>query len=168
MLNGLVHANSILGHEAFNIKDWKVIGEYVYDAEGGRHQAFYSPVRPTEVMGEVIQTHERVQVEQSLKWSQVEAEKLWSSAGMTEAAQWKLNDEYGKWSSQGCACAVMGFMHAERDAAPPHAFLCQEGVVITRCHMLKEQERCFDDLPHTIMVSLRDGVEVRGIGQLTT
>jgi hypothetical protein len=47
-------------------------------------------------MGELIQPHERIQIEQSLKFSPEEAAKLWSSAGMSEAAQWKHDDEYGK------------------------------------------------------------------------
>lgn len=96
ILNGLVHANTLLGEEVFRIQDWRVIGEYIYDAEGGRHQAFYSPVRDTFVMGELIRPHERVQVEQSLKYSQAEAEDLWHKAGVTEVDQWKYGNEYGE------------------------------------------------------------------------
>lgn len=99
VLNGLWHANEILGHEAFTPGDWKVIGEYVYDDQGGRHQAFYSPVRDTVVMDELVRSHERIQVEQSLKYSPTEAGRLWSRAGMTEAAQWKHQNEYGKHGS---------------------------------------------------------------------
>jgi uncharacterized SAM-dependent methyltransferase len=95
-LNGLVNANSILGNEEFNIRDWKVIGEYVYDDEGGRHQAFYSPLKDTVVLGDLIHPHERIQVEQSLKYSKAEVEKLWSLSGMAEIAQWKHQDEYGE------------------------------------------------------------------------
>ncbi|GKT85540.1 hypothetical protein Ct61P_03390 [Colletotrichum tofieldiae] len=71
ILNGLANANEILGEEAFKLSDWEVIGEYVYDEEGGRHQAFYSPVRDTYVMGTLVKQHERIQVEQSLKYSQL-------------------------------------------------------------------------------------------------
>ncbi|KAJ9148910.1 hypothetical protein NKR23_g4566 [Pleurostoma richardsiae] len=95
ILNGLVHANEILGEEAFKIGDWKVIGEYVYDVEGGRHQAFYSPVRDTLVMGELIRAHERIEVEQSLKYSRAEAERLWNQAGLQETGRWAVQDEYG-------------------------------------------------------------------------
>ncbi|KAI1205698.1 C-type lectin protein [Annulohypoxylon truncatum] len=96
ILNGLVHANEILGHEAFDLNDWQVIGEYVYDNEGGRHQAFYSPLRDTVVLGETIKAHERVQVEQSLKYSKAGCSNLWRSAGMIEADRWMTNDEdYG-------------------------------------------------------------------------
>jgi hypothetical protein len=96
-LNGLRHANRVLGENAFVENDWKVIGEYVYDAEGGRHQAFYSPRRDTTVLGELIRPHERVQVEQSLKYSAAEAEELWKRAGMAEIGQWRHREEYGEW-----------------------------------------------------------------------
>lgn len=38
VLNGLINANQILGEEVFKLEDWRIIGEYVYDEEGGRHQ----------------------------------------------------------------------------------------------------------------------------------
>ena len=69
----------------------------MYDDEGGRHQAFYAPVRDTVVLGELIRSHERIQVERSLKYSAVEAQRLWSRAGMTEIKQWKHGEEYGEW-----------------------------------------------------------------------
>ncbi|KAI1107028.1 C-type lectin protein [Jackrogersella minutella] len=96
ILNGLVHANEILGHKAFDLDDWQVLGEYVYDNEGGRHQAFYSPLRDTVVLGETIKAQERVQVEQSLKYSKAGCSNLWRSAGMIEADRWMTEDEdYG-------------------------------------------------------------------------
>ncbi|OTB00076.1 hypothetical protein M426DRAFT_244532 [Hypoxylon sp. CI-4A] len=96
ILNGLVHANEVLGHKEFDLDDWQVIGEYVYDIEGGRHQAFYSPVRDTVVLGETIKAHERVQVEQSLKYSKEGCDNLWRAAGMIEANRWMTGDEdYG-------------------------------------------------------------------------
>ncbi|KAK2613834.1 hypothetical protein N8I77_000713 [Diaporthe amygdali] len=95
ILNGLVNANQVLGEEAFNLQDWQVIGEYVYDVEGGRHQAFYAPTRDVVVLGETIKANERIQVEQSLKYSQAAATKLWSLAGMTTADRWTLGEEYG-------------------------------------------------------------------------
>ncbi|KAJ0360325.1 hypothetical protein COL154_007583 [Colletotrichum chrysophilum] len=95
ILNGLTNANEILGQEAFKLKDWEVIGEYVYDDEGGRHQAFFSPVRDTYVLGTLIRQHERIQVEQSLKYSQRGAENLWSMAGLIETGRWTKGDEHG-------------------------------------------------------------------------
>lgn len=96
ILNGLVNANQILGEEVFNLADWKAIGEYVYDKEGGRHQAFYSPVKNVTVFGETVRADERIQVEQSLKYSQAEAKTLWNTSSLKEVDQWMLGQEYGK------------------------------------------------------------------------
>ncbi|KAI3337709.1 DUF323 domain protein [Ustulina deusta] len=96
ILNGLQHANEVLGEPIFQIDDWKVIGEYVYDGEGGRHRAFYSPVHDTVVMGETIKAHERIQVEQSFKYSKGACASLWKSAGVLETDRWMTDDEnYG-------------------------------------------------------------------------
>lgn len=73
-----------------------MIGEYVYDDEGGRHQAFYSPIRDVVVLGETIRANERIQVEQSLKYSQAAATRLWSLAGMTTEDRWTMGEEYGE------------------------------------------------------------------------
>ncbi len=97
ILNGLRNANKVLGETVFVEKDWRVIGEYVYDVEGGRHQAFYAPKRDIVVMGQLIRTHERIQVEQSLKYSKAEAEELWKRAGMEAIGQWRHRAEYGEW-----------------------------------------------------------------------
>ncbi|RDA96104.1 hypothetical protein CP533_1804 [Ophiocordyceps camponoti-saundersi (nom. inval.)] len=95
ILNGLTHANNLFGKAVFNVDEWRVIGEYVYDDEGGRHQAFIAPVRETEVLGVVIKPHERVQIEQSLKYDEQERLKLWKQAGLREEASWLRGDEYG-------------------------------------------------------------------------
>ncbi|KAI0445910.1 DUF323 domain protein [Xylaria telfairii] len=96
ILNGLQHANEILEETVFRLEDWRVIGEYVYDGEGGRHRAFYSPVRDIVVMGEAIKAHERIQVEQSFKYSKEACDSLWKSAGVLETGRWMADDEdYG-------------------------------------------------------------------------
>jgi len=96
VLNGLLQANEVLGQQAFNIEDWKVIGEYVYDIEGGRHQAFYSPVRDITVLGEHIRAGERIQVEQSLKFSNEGRRQILRAAGLYEKKRWATDDEdYG-------------------------------------------------------------------------
>lgn len=96
ILNGLEHANEIYGEEIFHIPDWRVIGEYVYDEEGGRHQAFLSPVRETTVLGSVVKPHERIQIEQSLKYTRVGSDRLWKLAGLEATHRWTLGDAYGK------------------------------------------------------------------------
>ncbi|KAI2621365.1 DUF323 domain protein [Xylaria nigripes] len=96
ILNGLEHANQILEEPVFKLKDWKVVGEYLYDNEGGRHQAFYAPVHDTLVMGETIKAGERIQVEQSFKYSNEACDRLWNSAGLLETSRWMTDDQdYG-------------------------------------------------------------------------
>ena len=95
VLNGLVHANRLLGQEAFQLKDWKVIGEY--DANAGRHQAFYSPLRDVVVEGSLIKAGERVRIEESHKYSATQSTKLWQAAGMMPRAQFgDMLGEYRK------------------------------------------------------------------------
>lgn len=96
ILNGLAHVNKIFNEEVFQLKEWRVIGEYVYDDEGGRHQAFLSPIRGTNVLGSAVQPHERILIEQSLKYSKAEYSRLWSMAGFTEVDGWCRGDEYGR------------------------------------------------------------------------
>jgi uncharacterized SAM-dependent methyltransferase len=85
-----------LGERAFDTDVWKVIGEYCYDDQGGRHQAFFTPTRDVEVLGEHIRAGERIQIEQSLKYLPNEAQKLWKQAAMVETKHWQHIDEYGK------------------------------------------------------------------------
>lgn len=97
VLNGLIQANKILGENVFDIADWTVIGEYVYDMQGGRHQAFYSPTRDIVIKDVLVKAGERVKIEVSLKYSQEETAKLVKDAGMTEAQKWSAStDEYSK------------------------------------------------------------------------
>jgi hypothetical protein len=129
ILNGLRHANEILGETAFVEEEWKVIGEYVFDGEGGRHQAFYAPLRDTTVLGEVIRSYDRIRVEQSHKFSTAEAQKLWSLAGMTETEQWRHDDEYGQYTfalppSPSHGCGGFPFQKPDEPFEPATPRLC--------------------------------------------
>lgn len=95
ILNGLRHANTIHGSEIFHLDDWKVIGEFIYDEDGGRHQAFLSPTKEVTILGTTIKQAERLKIEQSLKYSQVGGEKLWRTAGLKEVKRWRRGDDYG-------------------------------------------------------------------------
>lgn len=99
ILNGLAHANSIFNEELFHLPDWKVVGEYVYDEEGGRHQAFVMPVRDAVVLGNHINAYERIQIEQSLKYSPAGSEKLFKLAGLEKLMSWEKGGEYGELAS---------------------------------------------------------------------
>ncbi|KAF4630265.1 hypothetical protein G7Y89_g7876 [Cudoniella acicularis] len=93
ILNGLVHANKILGEQAFNPEDWNIIGEYVFDGEGGRHQAFVSPKRNVHYRGIRFMEEERIQIEQSLKYSPEETSKLWKNSGLREVDRWAASSD---------------------------------------------------------------------------
>lgn len=51
------------------------------------------------VLGETIEAHERIQVEQSLKYSKPGATKLWNTASLKEVDQWMLGEEYGEYTA---------------------------------------------------------------------
>jgi L-histidine Nalpha-methyltransferase / hercynylcysteine S-oxide synthase len=95
ILNGLAHANRLFGEELFNRADWKVIGEYVYDADGGRHRAFVTPNRQISVLGVDIRPQERIHIEHSFKYSDEGKTKLWRAAGLAEINRWMYGEEHG-------------------------------------------------------------------------
>ena len=84
VLNGLIHANRLLGKEVFHLEDWEVIGEY--DETAGRHQAFYSPKKDIQVDDIHFTCGERVRIEESYKYSTIETQSLWKVAGLTPGA----------------------------------------------------------------------------------
>ena len=95
--NGLVHANELLGKEAFSQTDWEVIGEY--DVAAGRHQAFYVPRKDIEVDGISFEAGEKVRIEESYKYSKIQTEQLWEAAGL--AAQSVFCDYTGQYRKLG-------------------------------------------------------------------
>lgn len=99
VLNGLSNANEVLGGKVFDEKKWEVVGEYVHDENGGRHQAFYSPRKDTVVLGHLVRAHERIKIEQSLKYSAEESQRLWETSGLVEVAYWSKDDVYGTWAA---------------------------------------------------------------------
>ncbi|KAL8944346.1 MAG: hypothetical protein Q9216_000531 [Gyalolechia sp. 2 TL-2023] len=82
ILNGLLHANRLLGKDVFKPRDWEVIGEY--DEAAGRHQAFYSPLKDLIIDGVYIEAGEKVRVEESYKYSSSQSDQLWCQAGLVQ------------------------------------------------------------------------------------
>ena len=76
-LNGLKHANKLLGHNAFELSDWEAHGEY--DTENSRHRAFVVPKTDVTVEGVQISKGEKIQIEESNKVPVSEAGKWWDS-----------------------------------------------------------------------------------------
>lgn len=79
-LNGLVHANVVIGKEAFRLEDWDVVGEY--DKVEQRHQAFYTPLVNVTIEDAYINVGERVRFEESYKYSTSQSADLWKAAGL--------------------------------------------------------------------------------------
>lgn len=95
ILNGLKQANELLGREAFDLDNWKVIGEY--DTVAGRHHAFVSPNVDVVVEGARIRAGERIRIEESYKYDRTQLEHLLEVSGFTEGARWSNDsDDYGK------------------------------------------------------------------------
>lgn len=64
-MNGLKHANKLLGYEAFNEEHWEAVGEY--DALGRRHRAIVVPKCDLVVEGAEVKKGQRIQIEESNK-----------------------------------------------------------------------------------------------------
>lgn len=90
VLNGLTHANRLLGKDAFRKKDWSVIGEY--DVAAGRHQAFYSSNKHLEVAGVHFCAGERIRIEESYKYSTLQTERLLEASGLIPGASYGDQD----------------------------------------------------------------------------
>lgn len=94
ILNGLKHANEVMGEQAFHPDDWEAIGEY--DREAGRHHAFVSPRKDVIVDGITIVKGERIRIEESYKYSRQEIMKLWDGAKLAENTVWaNSSGDYG-------------------------------------------------------------------------
>lgn len=62
-MNGLQHANRLLGYEAFEMGKWRAVGEY--DSVGNRHRAFVVPTSDVTVEGVLVKQEEKVRIEES-------------------------------------------------------------------------------------------------------
>jgi L-histidine Nalpha-methyltransferase / hercynylcysteine S-oxide synthase len=103
ILNGLHHANHLLRSQDFDIRDWKVFGEYKYDDQGGRHVAFVSPAKDVVIDGIKIRKNEKIQIEESHKYAADDANRLFNEAGLVQGARWSnQHADYGRfyqWTS---------------------------------------------------------------------
>lgn len=92
----------------FSKSDWRVIGEYAFDHEGGRHQAFYAPKINIEYKNILLKAEERIQVERSLKYSPEEASQLWKASGLKEIGKFAASsDAYSKYHTPGTLCLFL-------------------------------------------------------------
>ena len=83
--NGLLHANKVLGFEAFKTGDWEVVTQF--DPVEGRHQAFYSPKSDVNVDGVQLQKGEKLAFEEATKYGDVQRDRLWHDAGLIHKSE---------------------------------------------------------------------------------
>ncbi|XPS99466.1 hypothetical protein M3J09_008641 [Ascochyta lentis] len=94
ILNGLKHANKLMGNQTFKLDEWEVIGEF--DEKAGRHHAFVAPLKDVVIEGVEIPRGERIRIEESYKYSRGEISELWENAGLAENTVWSNSrGDYG-------------------------------------------------------------------------
>lgn len=94
-LNGLRHANALLGKKVFDLSQWDTYGKF--DSIDGKHQAFVSPKTDVEVLGVPIRCGEAVRIEESHKYSPTQKQELWRRSGLVEIASWlNKTSDYGE------------------------------------------------------------------------
>jgi EasF-like predicted methyltransferase len=93
-LNGLLNANRIMGSQEFKEGEWEYVGEY--DAVGGRHEAWFVPLKDTRACGINFKKGQKVLVERSYKYGKNEVKELWEKAGVVEIGSWSDSEKaYG-------------------------------------------------------------------------
>lgn len=82
--NGLIHANAVLGFEAFKPAEWQIVTRY--DAKKSCHEAFYTPTQDVHINGVTIPKGEKLVFEGAFKYGPEEREGLWRNAGLIPGA----------------------------------------------------------------------------------
>lgn len=82
--NGLDHANSILGYEAFKQDEWEVLGEFI-EADN-KHMASYISLADVEILGFKIKKGERMPFEHAYKFAGQQGDQLWHDAALIPTA----------------------------------------------------------------------------------
>lgn len=94
-LNGLKHANRLMGDTVFHPDEWEASGEY--DAKKGCHRAWVSPTKDINIDGVQIKKGEKIRIEESYKYSREEIQQLWQGAGLVEDTIWSnASADYGE------------------------------------------------------------------------
>lgn len=123
--NGLVHANGVLGHEAFKPNEWEIVTDF--DSVTGRHQAFYSPTQDVTVNGVSLPKGERLVFEEATKYGPEERDQLWRAAGLIQGAELaNSSDDYRKWNStMACIRPLSAFTPTNAFPASEPTMSCQ-------------------------------------------
>jgi EasF-like predicted methyltransferase len=92
--NGLVRANEILGHEAFDLDQWDVKG--VWDAENGSHNQYYFPRSDGHLSGNMISSGKKLLAVNSHKYDAEDREVMCRQAGLQAVDCWTSDTDYSK------------------------------------------------------------------------
>lgn len=99
ILNGLRHANSLLGYEAFQKEDW--IAEGSWNEETGCYERHLIPLSDVTFENVCFKAGGKLFISRSCKYDISEQEQLWEKAGVDELAHWTSKD--------GCYGMIMIF-----------------------------------------------------------
>lgn len=78
--NGLESANSLLGYQAFEQRDWKV--DTAFEKEKNHHRANYVALKDIETKDFKVRAGETILLEESWKFPRERCDKLWREAGL--------------------------------------------------------------------------------------
>ncbi|KAL4793902.1 histidine-specific methyltransferase [Aspergillus venezuelensis] len=90
--NGLVRANKVMGHEAFDLDNWDVQG--YWDSDNGVHSQYYYTRAPASVAGISFPAGHRMVAALSHKYDAEDQENLLKRAGMTLLDSWSTENQY--------------------------------------------------------------------------
>jgi EasF-like predicted methyltransferase len=91
--NGLLHANRVLGFEAFKADEWEILTGY--DNHEGRHQASYAPKVDVTINGITIPKGEKLVFEEAWKYGRDERDELWRNADLISQIEFENStDDY--------------------------------------------------------------------------
>lgn len=92
--NGLVHANKILGYDAFDLDSWAVSGNW--NENDGAHSQYYYPVVDVSLDGMHIPAGHRFLAVRSHKYDANDQNQLCQRAGLTVLDSWSSDSMYSK------------------------------------------------------------------------
>lgn len=91
--NGLVHANKVLGFDAFKGNEWEILTGY--DDQEGCHKACYAPKVDVTINGITIPKGEKLVLEEAWKYGRDERDRLWRDANLILQVEFSnTSDDY--------------------------------------------------------------------------
>jgi uncharacterized SAM-dependent methyltransferase len=101
-----VHANAVLGFQAFKADEWEILTEY--NNREGRHQACYAPNVDVVINGIKIPKGEKLVFEEAWKYGRDERDELWRNAALIPQVEFgNATDDYRELESHTCSVALL-------------------------------------------------------------